>query len=125
MDLHQIQVTYQSTEDRLLCRASFRADDGGLQEIRAWLTRRLFQALWAGIADALKAQVKLDKPQAAHASAEIVNMEHHASVTAMKESGGFGSRYEHQVQDYPLGDAPPLLTSATFTLAANQPARIH
>lgn len=125
MDLHQIQVTYQPNEDRLLHRTSFRTDEGALQEIGAWLTRRAFQGLWSGIVDALKAQVRLDKPQAAHASAEIVGMEHHASVTAMKESGGFGSAYETRVRDYPLGETPVLVTATRFSIAANQPLRIN
>ena len=53
MELHQIQVTYQAEEDRILCRASFKEEDGGLQEVRAWLTRRMVKALWSTLIDAM------------------------------------------------------------------------
>lgn len=125
MDLHQIQVNYQFTEDRILFRASFRDNDGSLQEIRAWITRRLFHVLWPGIIDSLKTQVKLEKPQAVHASAEIVSMDHTANVTAMKDSGDFSNQFEPQAQNYPYGKMPLLITKASFTIAANRPVCIH
>jgi hypothetical protein len=125
MDLHQIRVTYQQAEDRILCQASFKADDGALQEIRIWLTRRLVRHLWTGIVDALETQVTLDKPQAAHASAEIVGMEHQACVSAMRDSGNFNNAYETGVQAYPFGEAPLLVANASFTTAPNQPIRIN
>ena len=123
MELHQIQVTYQAQEDRLLCRASFKAEDG-LQEVRAWLTRRLVKNLWPCIIDALEKQVALDKPQAAHASADIVGMEHHASVTKIRDSGCFTHAFESEVQTYPLGETPILVHQAQFTLLPNQPIRM-
>lgn len=125
MDLHQIQVSYQPNEDRLLYRASFKADDGALQEIRAWLTRRMLRELWSGIVTSLKAQIRLDKPLAAHASAEIVSMEHQTSVAAMQENGSFGNSYESAVQQYPLGETPLLITTASFAANPNQPLRIN
>lgn len=125
MDLHQIQINYQLNEDRILFRASFRGKDGSIQEIRAWITRRLFQGLWPGIIDSLKTQVKLEKPQAAHASAEIVSMEHTANVTAMQDSGGFTNKFEAQVQEFPYGKVPLLITTANFSITANKPVCIH
>jgi hypothetical protein len=125
MDLHQIQISFQPNEDRILYRASFKGDDGALQEIRAWLTRRMVRALWSGIIDSLKTQIKLDKPMAAHASAEIVSMEYHTNIAVMKESGSFGSSYESIVQTYPLGEAPLLVTTANFTANPNQPLCIN
>jgi hypothetical protein len=125
MDLHQIQVTYQPNEDRILCQASFKAEDGALQEVRAWLTRRLVKSLWIGIIEALETQVTLDKPQAAHASAEIVGMEHQACVTAMRDSGSFNNAYETGVQSHPLGEVPMLVSAASFSTAPDQPIRIN
>lgn len=124
MELHQIQVIYQAEEDRLLCRASFKAEDG-LQEVRAWLTRRLVRNLWPGIIDVLEKQVVLDKPQAAHASADIVGMEHHASVEEIRGSGCFNNTFESEVQAYPLGETPVLVHQAQFTVLPNQPIRMN
>ncbi|WP_151638355.1 hypothetical protein [Noviherbaspirillum aerium] len=124
MELHQLQVSYQAEEDRLLFRASFKAEDGMLQELRAWITRRLLKALWPAIRQVLETQVRLDKPQAAHASADIVGMEHHASVKHIHDTGNFAARYENEISHFPLGEAPLLITSVNFTQDADQPVRI-
>lgn len=124
MELHQLQVSYQAEEDRLLFRASFKAEDGPLQELRAWITRRLLKALWPAILQALDTQVRLDKPQAAHASADIVGMEHHASVAHIRDAGNFNAHYETEISHFPLGEAPLLITSVNFAQHAGQPVRI-
>lgn len=111
MDLHQLQLSYQAEDDRILLRVSFKADDGTLQEIRAWLTRRLARNLWLGIIRALQTQVTLNAPLAAHASAEIVGMEHQASVA--------------EIQGSPIGEAPILVSAAHFRMNVNQPLRIN
>jgi hypothetical protein len=125
MNLHQIQLNYQPSEDRILMRLSFRDDAPALKEIRAWLTRRLVGNLWAGIIQALETQIRLDKPQAAHASAEIVSLEHQASVIAIRARGEFNLPFDDAEQAYPAGTAPLLLTLAQFTMAAGQPLRIN
>lgn len=125
MELHQIQVTYQAEEDRILCRASFKEEDGGLQEVRAWLTRRMVKALWSTLVEAMEKQVTLDKPYAAHASSHVVGMEHHASVEAIRDSGSFNNPYQDNIRGFPLGETPILITTANFNLAAGQPIRMN
>ena len=125
MELHQIQVTYQPVEDRILCRASFRAEDGDLHEIRAWLTRRMIKGLWPAMVEAMEKQVALDNPQAAHASGHVVEMEHHASVEAIRDSGSFSSAYEDDIRGFPLGEEPVLVTTANFNLGPGQPFRMN
>ncbi len=124
MDLHQIQVTYQTEEDRILLRVSFRAEDGSLEEIRSWLTRRMIRNLWPGIVKSLDSQVKLNQPQAAHASTEILSMAYQASVTEIKASGNFDIPFEAAADYYPFGEKPILVTSSQFHLHANEPVRI-
>ncbi|RZI41043.1 hypothetical protein EGT07_20450 [Herbaspirillum sp. HC18] len=125
MELHQIQLTYRPEEDRILCRTSFKADDGGLQEVRAWLTRRMTCELWRGMIEVMERQVALDKPQAAHASSDIVGMEHQASVDAIRESGSFNHAYQDDITTFPLGPEPILVTTVNFTQDAGQPIRMN
>lgn len=125
MDLHQINLTYLQEEDRILYRTSFRSPDGELQEIRAWLTRRMVRNLWDGMVRALETQVTLDKPQAAHARSEIVGMEHETSVAQGREQGRFDNPYEAGAQILPLGETPILVTRLTFNLQVGQPVRIN
>ena len=124
MELHQLQVTYQQDEDRLLFRASFKAENQSLHEVRAWLTRRLLRNLWPGIVKALETQVTLDLPQAAHAKAEIVGMEHQASVTQSAARGDFKTPFTAS-QAFPIGEAPILVTTVNFNISANKPVRIN
>jgi hypothetical protein len=125
MELHQIQVTYLAEEDRILCRASFKVEDGNLQEIRAWLTRRMVRGLWPTMVEAMEKQVALDNPEAAHASAHVVEMEHHASVEAIRDSGSFSNAYQDDIRGFPLGEVPLLVTHANFNLGAGQPVRMN
>ncbi|MBI1891749.1 MAG: hypothetical protein HYS18_13960 [Burkholderiales bacterium] len=124
MDLHQLQVTYQTNEDRVLLRVSFRAEDGTLEEIRAWLTRRIVKSLWPGILRSLDSLVKMTQPQAAHASSEILSMEYQASVTEIKASGNFDIPFEAAADRYPMGEAPILISSFKFQVDTQEPVRI-
>lgn len=124
MDLHQINLTYLRDEDRLLCRASFRDTAGELHEVRAWLTRRIVGELWLCIVQALKAQVALDQPQAAHVRQDVVGMEHVGSVARSEQQGNFAQPYEAGAKALPLGAEPLLVTRLTFNLRAGEPMRI-
>ncbi len=124
MDLHQLQVTYQAEQDRILLRVSFRDGRGNLEEIRAWLTRRLMKNLWPGIIKSLDSLVKLNKPQAAHASAEILSMDFQASVTEIKANGNFDIPFEAAAETYPLGEEPLLIHTTHFHLHPGKPVRV-
>jgi hypothetical protein len=125
MDLHQIQLSYQADEDRLLFRVSFKDDQGNLQEIRSWLTRRYVRDFWPGMLASMKAQVALDQPAAAHASADIVGMGHEASVSEIREAGGFDAPFEAAATEFPFGEEPLLLVGVEFMVAADEPLRIN
>jgi hypothetical protein len=125
MALHQLQVTYQQDEDRLLLRASFTRPEQPLLEVRAWLTRRLLRKLWPGIIKALEAQVTRNQPQAAHAKSEIVGMQHQATVNEIAACGDFKTPYDEAAQAFPIGEAPVLVTNAHFNISANKPVRIN
>lgn len=124
MNLQQLQVNYRPEEDRILFRISFTDDDKPLQEISTWITRRFLKKLWPGMIKSIKTQVGLDHPLAAHASAEIVSMEHLASVSAIRARGDFNAPFETGVDAYPHGDSPVIISSVNIQLTANQPSRI-
>lgn len=127
MHLHQMQVNYHAGEDRILVRISFAPGPGEEQgkEMRAWLTRRLVKLFWPGLMNALQTKVTLDKPQAAHASPEIVQMQHQAIVHEETQSGKFTKSKEPLPQIYPTHEEPALVVNARFAVAPNQPVRIH
>jgi hypothetical protein len=125
MVLQQIQAAYSHDEDRLLLRVSFKHEDGSLQEIRSWMTRRMVKSLWPGIVQALETQVALDNPNAAHASAEIVSMEHQASIEEIRAHGNFDVPFSPEVDGYPLGRQPLLVMQANINIASKRGPRIN
>lgn len=123
MELLQIQVTYQADQDRILLRLSFGDSGEGMekQEIQAHITRRLLLQLWPTTLQALATQVVLEKPEAAHASADIVQMKHESLLKQMRDGGGFTNPYEDGAQVFPRGEAPLLIHSINFNIVAGAP----
>lgn len=124
MVLQQIHASYQLDEDRLLLRISFKEDNGDLQEIRAWVTRRLLKTLWPGIIAAMEIQVTLDQPNAAHAKSEIIGMQHEASMMEMRTRGGFDTPFGEGIEKFPFGQHPVLLMQAHISVESGQGPRI-
>jgi len=124
MVLQQIQAKYWRNEDRVLLRVSFKHEDGSLQEIRSWITRHMVKSLWPSIIHALETQVALDNPSAAHASSEIVSMEHRSKVSEIRSRGEFDAPFSPDVDSYPLGEQPILLVQAHINIASNRGPRI-
>ncbi|HTD07184.1 hypothetical protein [Undibacterium sp.] len=123
MELLQIQVIYQAEEDRILVKFSFSdtGPEGAKQEIQAHITRRLLLQLWPTTLQALAAQVVLNKPEAAHASVDIVQMEHESSLNQMKEGGNFSNPYQAQAAVFPRGETPLLIHRINFNILAGEP----
>lgn len=123
MNLEQINLSYQQNEDRILLRIGFGAthEGGQKQEVLFFLTRRLLQNLWPVLLQAMTTQITLDRPEAAFASAEIVQMEFAQAVSNIAASGNFAQAYEAKDRECPLGALPLLLESIQFHLNANQP----
>ena len=143
MNLEQLHLAYRLDQDRILLRMSFspaevsdegndgaehgqKSENGALkQEIRIFITRRLLKNLWPVMMQALATQVSLDRPEAAFASQDLVQMAHHESVNAIKESGSFNTPYTEEARFSPLGDEPILLESIKFHLNVNQPLHMQ
>lgn len=125
MVLQQIQAGYWRDEDRLLLRISYKDENESMLEIRSWMTRHLVKTLWPNILYALEAKVKLDNPNAAHASSEIVNMEHQVETDEMRSSGNFDVPFAPDIDGYPFGEQPILLVQAHLTVKAKQSTKIN
>jgi hypothetical protein len=67
----------------------------------------------------------LDRPHAAHASAEIVNMENQGALGEVKALGNFDTPIKSLEYLYPLGQMPIVISDVQFRLEANQPVRIN
>lgn len=101
--LHQMQLSYVSEEDRILLRMNTRAR----QEFRFWLTRRYVGLLWKTITQVVeqreftKEPVKDELKKAAH-----IQDKHVKTV----ENSDFKTQYQESTY-LPLGEEPSLLFS--------------
>lgn len=123
MNLEQLHLSYLINEDRILLKMGFLTtnDAPTRQEIQIYITRRLLHNLWPVLLKAMATQISIDRPEAAFASDELVQMEYQQAVTAMTESGNFSRPYDDGERDSPLGDTPLLLESINFNMTLHQP----
>ena len=124
MELSQLQIVYHEPEDRLLLRVAA-TDEGRAHELRAWMTRRFVGSMWAALQQALGVQVTLSHPDAAHASAELIDMAHQSALDTLSSAGGFGERFSESLPPHAGLAEPFLVTEAKFHIAANAPMRIN
>ncbi|MFZ6767112.1 hypothetical protein ACO0LM_08495 [Undibacterium sp. Di26W] len=126
MDLQQLQISYLPVQDRLLVKFSFAEKSASArQEIHLLFTRRLTMQFWPTLLEAMAKQVKLGKPAAAHASAEMVQMEHEASVAQMKDGGNFDAPFPSKVESWPLGEQALLPDDIQFHVHATAAFRME
>ena len=106
--MHQMQLSYISTEDRLL----FRVNTSARQEFRFWMTRRYTGLLWSALAKVIEesgetpqdaAPQPVPDPLSKSAEKELKHQE-------LVSQSDFQTGYEESTY-LPLGDAPVLLFS--------------
>ena len=127
MNLEQLHLRYLNNEDRILLKMGFLPTEvsPAKQEIQIFITRRLLQNLWPVMLKAMATQINIDRPEAAFASDDIVQMEYQQALADITESGNFSIPYTSEERESPLGATPLLLESINFNLNLNQPLHIQ
>lgn len=112
MNIHQIQMSYNPQQDRILLRilSTQRA------EFRFWMTRRYVKLLWA----VLIKMLERDPVAAVHADESVrrtmMGVQHVNAVS----KGDFAKPYEEGVSILPLGADPVLLSRVSGKQPENQ-----
>ena len=113
MQIHQLSVSYQAEQDRLLLRVS--STNG--QEMRLWLTRRLMLGLWPLISRLQTEQLlKLEAAGSAldGADEELRRMLAEFRKEEFLQRADFDTPYQDQ-STLPLGTEPLLVTDVDAT----------
>lgn len=109
--MHQMQLTYVPTEDRLL----FRMNTKARQEFRFWMTRRYVSILWNSLSGIIsKAEKSKEEPDAPApvdplVESTKVEMKHQEMV----KKSDFKTEYQESTY-LPLGEQPSLLFSVAI-----------
>lgn len=120
VDIHQIQVKFDTREDRLLMQVRTRAGE----MVAVWLTRRMMQRLWPAL------QEIVTPPQTLRLTGDSLDRQHALAMPA--EAAGrrpppgadFTAPFDDSPASHPLG-IPPLLPDAIDITAVPGQRRVH
>src|SRR5688572_719574 len=111
MAIHQIQIRFDETEDRLLLRLSTTDNC----EFRFWLTRRFTKRLWKMLVQMLewdRAVMQQMDPETRHS---VLDLQHEGYSQQANYAQEFEERPQGAPRRMPLGEAPVLLAKAKGT----------
>jgi len=104
MALHQIQLTYNEKQDRVLLRVS--TTDG--VEFQFWLTRRFIKRLWGLLVKLLEQDRPVRQQVDPEARKTVLGIRHEGFA----QQGNFTAPYEARQYQQPLGSEPMLVSRA-------------
>ncbi len=113
MKIHQLSVTYQAEQDRLLVRVNSRAGE----EMRLWLTRRMMVGLWPVLSKLNTEQLlaaETGAPAVAGKDEELRRMVADFRKEELLQKADFDTPYQDQ-DKLPLGAEPLLATHVDAT----------
>jgi hypothetical protein len=108
MTIHQIQIRFDETEDRLLLRLSTTDNC----EFRFWLTRRFTKRLWRMLVQMLEWDRAVNQQPDPEARNNVLDLQHEG----YSQQADYTKAFEEHAPDAPhrllLGEAPVLLAKA-------------
>lgn len=114
MNIHQLSVSYEERQDRLL----LRLNTLDKQEFRFWLTRRMCLRLMPAI-DQSVVRLEASQPGVAVPDATSQKMLTEIKRDAFLQKADFSTPFDAQAVQKPLGEDPLLITDAQLSLQSN------
>ena len=111
MTIHQLQVAFDATEDRLL----FRLTTVAREEFRVFLTRRFVKGLWPLLIRTIDSKVAVKAP-VPEARREVMAFEHEKAVRETDFKTPFQEPPPEAPHQFPLGEAPYVATEGNVRL---------
>lgn len=124
MHLEQLNLSYLPTEDRILLRVGL-VEGEDKQEVQIHFTRRMVNLMWPAMMEAITAHMRLNRPETAFASEEMLNMDHDEAIQNIAESGNFDRAYDSGNRKIVNGERPFLLETIKFHLQKDAPLWIQ
>lgn len=114
MNIHQLSVSHDERQDRLLLRLNTMAGE----EYRFWLTRRMVTLLLPALTTWV-VRLEAAQPGMAARDATTQHLLTDLKRDAFLQSADFSTPYSGQSLQLPLGETPFLITDAQLNLKAN------
>jgi hypothetical protein len=104
MQIHQIHIRHDETEDRLLLRLSTTDN----YEFRFWLTRRFVKRLWAMLVQMLEWDEAVRQQVDPVTRRTVLDIQHEGYA----QQANYAKKFEEVPRELPLGETPALLAKA-------------
>jgi hypothetical protein len=111
MNIHQLSVSYEERQDRVL----LRLNTLDKQEFRFWLTRRMCLRLLPAV-DQSVLRLEASQPGVAVPDASSKQMLTEIKRDAFLQKADFSTPFEAKAEQRPLGEEPLLITDAQLSL---------
>lgn len=124
MKIHQVSVTYQTEQDRLLVRIN----TSTREELRLWFTRRLMVGLWPLVNRFLTDQLVKTESSITSGAAASDDMKHMLADfrrETLLQQADFATPYRADEASLPLGEQPLLVTDVNLTPRTGGPLRLE
>jgi hypothetical protein len=119
MAIHQLQVSFEPEQDRILVRMNTHAGE----ELRLWLTRRMVKNLFPHMLEATAQVVATQSQLASHDGTDRDALTHFKKQESLQHSD-FTTPFNSQATLLPIGDVPLLATTVHITPCADGAVRI-
>lgn len=113
MNIHQLSVSYEERQDRIL----LRLNTLDKQEFRFWLTRRMCLRLMPAI-DQSVVRMEASQPGVAAPDPSAKKMLTEIKREAFLQKADFATPFEAKAEQRPLGEEPMLITDVQLSLLA-------
>lgn len=120
MNIHQLSVSFDERQDRLLLRLSTQTHE----EFRFWLTRRMTSRLLPALEQCVVRQ-EASQPGVAAPDPGTQQMLSELKRDAFMQQADFSTPFASQTPTLPLGSEPLLVTDAHFNLESGGALRIQ
>ncbi len=119
MNIHQLSVSHDERQDRLLIRLNTLAGE----EYRFWLTRRMVTLILPALTQ-MVVRLEAAQPGLAASDAPTQHLLTDLKRDAFMKNADFSTPYTAEALQLPLGEAPLLITDAQLNLQANHSLEI-
>lgn len=119
MNIHQLSVSHDERQDRLLLRLNTLAGE----EYRFWLTRRMVTLIVPALTQ-MVVRLEVAQPGLAASDAPTQHLLTDLKRDAFIQNADFSTPYTANALQLPLGEAPFLITDAQLNLQGNQSLEI-
>ena len=99
--LKQIQVTYDTIQDRIL----LRMNTSDQAEFSVWMTRRFVMLAWPALVNLLSSAADIGVQSTPEAKKAVLAFQHESAI----EKADFSKKYEEDAVNWPLGKEPMLI----------------